>query len=384
MIEDGTMVKYETKHAKSILNRMKVIDSWFWCRYTMNPYQGCEHACVYCDARSQRYYLHEDFAETIVVKTNAPQLLEKTLANSRSFLPDVVAMAGMCDAYQPLESQMNLTRKLLQILLKFHYPTFISTKSTLIEKDLSLLNEIGKDTQSVIAFTITTLDEDLANFLEPHAANPWERLRVLRKIAQNYPNILVGVNLMPIIPYLEDSKENLSQIVAETANVGGKFILFAPGVTLRDSQGLFFMKKLRKYCENHGKMDLFNNFSLNFGPSGKHPQDYYSAKNQQILQICDQFHIPTMIPRWIPSDFRKYNYMAAECLLRELNRLKMRGKNNMNLFWAAQNLHNLPDSLGNIVARKELSKYLKLTPQIRQIVGPFIKKPTSLDRFLHA
>ena len=109
---------------------MKYIDSWFWCRYTLNPYNGCEHACVYCDARSDRYYLHKDFENTVYVKVNAAQLLEKRLKGTRSLLQDVVAIGGTCDAYQPMKKNMKIQPKIREKKIEaisellYHFMTF--------------------------------------------------------------------------------------------------------------------------------------------------------------------------------------------------------------------------------------------------------------------
>ena len=174
------MVQYFPKTAHSILNRLKVIDSWFWCRYTLNPYNGCEHACTYCDARSDRYYLHEDFEERIYYKANAAQLLDQKLTNTRTWLPDVIAMGGTCDAYQPAEATYEISNALLKVVLKHRYRVILSAKSTLIRRDLLLLEEIGKSSWCTVAFTITTLDPKVVQFLEPRTASP-EESNIIRR-----------------------------------------------------------------------------------------------------------------------------------------------------------------------------------------------------------
>ncbi|MHA1369969.1 MAG: hypothetical protein ACTSWN_02680 [Promethearchaeota archaeon] len=99
------MATYQLKKFKTILNKLKYIDSWFWCRYTLNPYSGCEHNCCYCDARSRKYYLHEDFESVIYVKQDADKILDSRLTRARVLLSDVVSIGGTCDAYQPAEKR---------------------------------------------------------------------------------------------------------------------------------------------------------------------------------------------------------------------------------------------------------------------------------------
>lgn len=175
-------VSYAYKDFKSILNKMKFIDNWFWCRYTLNPYNGCEFACTYCDSRSHKYHLHPDFDQEIFVKTNVGTMLDNRLRRARTLLPDVVAIGGTCDAYQPAEAEFKNTRTCLEVLLKHHYPVSLSTKSELILRDLDILSQIADDTWCTVGITVTTVDQELASFLEPNAPSPHTRLETLRQI----------------------------------------------------------------------------------------------------------------------------------------------------------------------------------------------------------
>jgi len=170
------MVKYIPKDFKTILNKYRFIDSWFWCRYSINPYNGCEFACTYCDSRSHKYHLQPEFDHLIYVKNNVGPMLERRLSRARTLLPDVVAIGGTCDAYQPAEEIYNNTQQCLEVLLKYHYPVIISTKSTLILRDSDILCQIAEDTWCTVGITVTTCDEGLARFLEPGAPSPKERL----------------------------------------------------------------------------------------------------------------------------------------------------------------------------------------------------------------
>jgi DNA repair photolyase len=375
------MVIYEEKEFKTILNRMKVIDAWFWCRYTLNPYNGCEHACIYCDARSDRYYLQKDFDETIYVKINGPALLEHQLKHSRTMEPDMVAIGGTCDAYQPAEEKYQITRQILEILLKYHYPMCLSTKSARVTHDADILEQIGIDTGCGVAFTITTTNFDLASFLEPRASPPQERYDAIRILKATAPHIKVGVNFMPIIPILEDSDEDMEEVIKQSVESGADYILFAVGVTLRDNQANYFLNKLKEQ-----RSEIFEEFFNRFGPAKKPDEVYYRKKTRKLINLCDKYKIPYRIDRWIPKDYRKVNYEIAQYLLNKAELNKILGKTFTKWFWAGQNIQNLKESIVDIALRNQLESIRSLTPEIIAEITPFIqnnrKKTNSLDNFI--
>ncbi|MFX1340997.1 MAG: radical SAM protein, partial [Promethearchaeota archaeon] len=236
------MVIYKNKEFKTAINKLKFPDSWFWARYTINPYSGCEHACIYCDARSQRYYL-EDFENEVIIKKNIDKKLDHKIKNARKFLPDVIAAGGVNDAYQQIEMEVKNTRKILKILAKYKLPVNIATKSDLVTRDIDLFRKIANDTWCTIGFSITTLDENLAKFLEPFSSTPEERLEALKTIKCQASNVQVGTYFMPIIPFLEDNEENLKAVIKESKEAKADFLLFSPGLTMRDLQAEYFLKK---------------------------------------------------------------------------------------------------------------------------------------------
>ena len=215
------------KKYKTALNKLKYPDSWFWGRYTINPYSGCAHACIYCDARSDRYYLDQDFENEVIVKIDIDKILESKIKKARTLLPDVVAPGGVNDAYQPIELKQKNTFKILKIFQKYKFPINIATKSSLIKRDISLLNKIANDTWCTVGFSITTTNEELASFLEPFSSPPRDRLKAIKEIKEKAPEIQVGTYFMPIIPYLEDSDENLEDVIKQSKKNGANFVLFS-------------------------------------------------------------------------------------------------------------------------------------------------------------
>ena len=378
------MVKYTSKRFKTALNVLKYPDSWFWCRYTLNPYQGCEHACIYCDARSSRYYV-DDFENEVIVKKDINKILERKLKNTRTLLPDVIGPGGVCDAYQPIEEKAENTLSLLKIIQKYKYPVNIATKSTLILRDLDLLNEIGRDTWCTVGFSLTTSDDELANFLEPYSSAPSERFHAIKEIKSRAPQIQVGTYVIPIIPYLTDDPQNLEDIVRKTKEAAGDFILFSPGLTLRDAQKEYFLKKLEQSPYKNIIDPLLELFGENIYPSGA-----YAQKIHHLLKnLCRKYDLAWREKRWIPRDYRKWNYKIAEFLLNtEYENMLETGKSDNTMKWAGLTLNNFEESIIDIYKRGKLHKKKNFTKRIIQLIEPMIKnseeysQKKGLDRFL--
>ncbi|ESS67091.1 DNA repair photolyase [Methyloglobulus morosus KoM1] len=174
---------------------------------SINPYRGCEHGCVYCFARPSHAYLGLspglDFETKLFYKPNAPELLKAELS-AKNYRPAPVALGINTDAYQPVERQLKLTRRLLEVLNDTHHPTSIVTKSSLIERDLDLLAAMAKDGLIHVCLSITTLNPDLTRRLEPRATTPKRRLQTLATLAE--AGIPVSVLVAPLIPMLNDSE----------------------------------------------------------------------------------------------------------------------------------------------------------------------------------
>ncbi len=378
------MVKYRYKEFKSVLNKLKYPDSWFWARYTLNTYSGCAHACIYCDARSQRYYL-EDFENEVVIKTNFDKKLDQRLKRARTLLPDVIAPGGVNDAYQPIEKKIEHTKKVLQVIAKHKFPINIATKSNLVVRDSDILQNIATDTWCTVGFSITTTNEELASFLEPYSSPPSERFEAIKKIKKQAPNIQVGTYLMPIIPFLEDDDDNLEDVIKQSKNSGADFVLFSPGLTLRDSQANFFIKKLMNSKYNKVVKPLLELYKGQIYP----PAEYFRKIHPKLLNLCEKYNIPVRVKRWIPSDYRKWNYKISELLLNKeyLNGLRT-GKSGKTMMWAGLNLNNLEESIIDVFKRGELSQIKNFTGKIIEFITPYLEKTkdlkqnTGIDKFL--
>jgi DNA repair photolyase len=192
---------------------------------SLNPYRGCEHGCAYCYARPTHEYLGLsaglDFETQIFVKEDAPELLRAELAR-RSWKPQVIALSGVTDPYQPIERRTALTRRCLEVLADFRNPVGIITKSRLVTRDADVLAELARFGAVSVTLSVTTLDPDLARVLEPRAAQPRARLAAIEALAA--AGIPVGVNVAPVIPGLTDHE--LPAIVEAAVAAGARWAGF--------------------------------------------------------------------------------------------------------------------------------------------------------------
>jgi DNA repair photolyase len=200
--------------------------------YSINPYRGCEHGCVYCYARPSHEYLGFsagiEFESKILVKPDAPALLEDSF-RKKSWQPQVIAFSGNTDPYQPVERKLQLTRRCLEVFLKYRNPVEIVTKNFLITRDLDILRELASLNLVHVLISITSLDPNLVRVMEPRTSTPVKRLEAIQVLAEN--TIPVGVNAAPIIPGLNDEElpSILEKASARGATSAGYILVKLPG-----------------------------------------------------------------------------------------------------------------------------------------------------------
>ncbi len=191
------------ERAKTLVNKVDSPDVGMW--FSMNPYQGCEHGCVYCYARNSHQYwgfsAGLDFERKIVAKINAPELLRKFL-NNKNWTPKPLSLSGNTDCYQPLERKMWLTRQLLEVAWEYKQPVGIITKNALILRDKYILQKMAEHQLVCVYVSLTTLQEDLRQKMEPRTTTAQQRLRIMRELTDL--GIPVGVMTAPLIPGLND------------------------------------------------------------------------------------------------------------------------------------------------------------------------------------
>lgn len=238
----------------------------------MNIYRGCTHGCIYCDSRSKCYGFTHEF-EDIEVKINAPQLLEKTLKSKRKKC--MIGTGAMCDPYLHIEENLKLTRKCLELIDQYEYGVAVQTKSTRVLRDMDLLKSINDKTKAVVQMTMTTYDETLCKILEPNVSTTKERFEALLQFKE--AGIPTVVWLTPILPFINDTEENIRGILGYCVEAGVKGIIcFDMGVTLRDGNREYFYKALDKHFPG-----MKNKYIRTYGNA----YDIPSPNNKKLLEI---------------------------------------------------------------------------------------------------
>lgn len=238
----------------------------------MNLYRGCTHGCIYCDSRSDVYNMNHKF-EDIEVKANSLELLKKALKSRRK--KAMIGTGAMCDPYIPLEKDLRYLRQSLELIYKYGFGFTCITKSDLILRDLDLLKKINEKTKVVVQMTLTTADEDLCRILEPNVCTTKRRVEVLNILKEE--GIPTVVWLCPILPYINDTEENITSILDMCIDADVKGILcFGMGLTLRDGNRRYFYKKLDEHFPG-----LKDKYIKKYGNSYSIP----SPNNDRLMEI---------------------------------------------------------------------------------------------------
>lgn len=314
MPRKATFVPYKPK---TILNKGERADHWFWTRYSAYPYIGCQHGCEFCYCREEKYCPHDDpldFAYVIKVKENGPYLLRKALSG----LPVDLVFTG---DYQPVERKFGVSRKILEVCDELGFPVFVLERNPGVLRDLDLLQAINRRSPSVVAFSIISTPDSpnydrvcLMEHLAPPAAR---RFEAMEKIAA--AGILTGTVMMPVLPGLCDTNQNLEAVVRWTAEHGGKFVLFG-GLTLSDQQKKFFFGVLQERFP-----DLMALYVKRYPENSYGPVDWPQQRIAwRIRELCEKYGIRDRVPRpIIPTDKRALNKRIVEVLAERLYHMEL-------------------------------------------------------------
>ena len=245
----------------------------------MNIYRGCSHGCIYCDSRSKCYQFAHAF-EDIEVKQNAPELLEKALRSKRKKC--MIGTGAMSDPYMHCEEALGLTRQCLEIIKKYEFGLAIQTKSDRILRDIDLLDEINRSAKCVVQITLTTYDDDLCRILEPNVCNTKRRIEVLEEMQKR--GIPTIVWLTPILPFINDTEENVTSILEECVRVGVKGIIdFGMGLTLREGDREYYYAALDKHFPG-----MKQRYTQRYGNSYELPSPNAKALLGILRRICKE------------------------------------------------------------------------------------------------
>lgn len=240
----------DTIPAKTIITKNKDT-SWFGADYNMNLYRGCNHGCIYCDSRSSCYRV--DNFDHVRVKENALQIVRDELR--RKVRTGVIGIGSMSDAYNSFERTEQVTRHALELIDAFGFGISMLTKSDLILRDIDIYQCIAEHSPVLCMETITTFEDDLSRKIEPAAPVSSVRFEVIRKLAD--AGLYTGVVMTPLLPFLEDTEENIREMVKRTADSGAKFIYGIMGVTVRDGQREYFYNGLTRNFPGEGLAERY-------------------------------------------------------------------------------------------------------------------------------
>ena len=244
--------------------------------FGMNIYRGCSHGCIYCDSRSKCYQFTHPF-EDIEVKQNAPELLEKALRSKRQQC--MIGTGAMSDPYMHCEEDLRMTRKCLEIIRKYGFGAAVQTKSDRILRDIDLLEEINRSAKCVVQLTLTTWDDGLCSILEPNVCNTKRRIEVLEQMRER--GIPTVVWLTPILPFINDTEENVTAILNECARVGVKGIIcYDMGLTLREGDREYYYAALDRHFPG-----LKERYIRRYGNAYALP----SPKSRQLMDLFYHF-----------------------------------------------------------------------------------------------
>ena len=262
----------------------------------MNLYRGCTHNCMYCDGRAEKYQVDGEFGCDVAVKINAIDVLRQELDFTRRRKPlkpgYVMIGGGVGDSYQPVDQQYQLSRKTLELMSEKKLPVHILTKSTLVKRDIDILTQINSSSKAIVSMSFSSVDDHISSIFEPGVPPPSERLKMLDSFKQQ--GIPCGMFLMPVIPFITDTYEQMEQSIKAAYDFKLDFIIFS-GMTLKEGkQKTYFYNTLEKTYP-----ELLPNYHTIYPKDhqwGNASDTYYASINETFRLLAKKYQIPKRIP----------------------------------------------------------------------------------------
>ena len=270
--------------AKTLISRVSGIDSIFGLDYGLNLYRGCQHQCIYCDSRSLCYGI-ENFDGDVLIKANAIEILRDELSRKRK--KGIIGTGSMNDPYMPLEEQTSLTRRALETIADYGFGVHVITKSDLVLRDIDVLQRISR-VSAAVSLTITTADDALSKIVEPGAPPSSSRFRAMKGLSE--AGIETRLALMPTLPFIEDSWENVSAIIEEAHSCGVKVIIPWFGMSMRNRQRDYFYDRLDESFPG-----LRGRYEVAYGEAYACPSPHAKDLYRRTQELCTRLGIATQV-----------------------------------------------------------------------------------------
>lgn len=282
------------KIIKTALRKHPLVDTFCLGKYGFSPYQGCGHACKYCDGRAEKYYVEGDFEKDIVIRKNLPAQLAVDLKKLRE--PGIITIgSGVSDAYQPIEKDENLMHECAEILAESHFPVLILTKSALILRDLNLWKKVHEKKGFILAVSLTFLNDELRQIFEPNASSVAERLETIETFKKH--GMYVGVLAMPFIPYISDDFISIRKLFSKLKEINVDFII-PGGLTLRPGrQKTIFLEKIQSHFPN--EVSKIASLYAEDRASGNCIYSYRKQFYPELNKLMEEFSISCPLPHFI-------------------------------------------------------------------------------------
>jgi DNA repair photolyase len=376
---------------KSILRKSrKHIDNWFCASYGLAPYNGCQHACAYCDGRFEKYASIGEFGIDVGIRTNAPELLAKQIKTIKE--PGYIMIgSGITDAFQPIEQQYHLTRQCLEIVLNtnlgFPTPVHILTKGVVVDQSLELIAKIAHKHGAILSYSIAMDDPSIKDLLEPRTAPLERRYATLKKAKQL--GINTGIMMIPLIPFLSDTDKHIEGIYQQAYEAKVDFLMFG-GMTLKiGRQKDYFLHHIKQ--NRPELLKPIEQLYSNQDEWGSPPAAYSDQLMQRCYRFAKQYRIPMRIPQRlltgkVPTyveaamllahcgDYLRYENNSAKGLsyagyqLQQWMYEQKKGKNRSKKF----NYHTYEQLFANKIRSGELQKLRGITPFALQLLQEYL------------
>ncbi len=314
----------------------------------MNLYRGCSHNCVYCDGRSEGYYVEGEFGEDVAAKINAIEVLSRELDPRRKRVPlkrgFIIVGGGVGDSYQPIEKRYELTRRTLQVIAEHRLPVHMLTKSTLIERDIDILKRINEEAKAIVSFSFSSVNDDISRLFEPGVPSPSRRLKTIERFKNE--GIPCGMFLLPVIPLVTDTSHLIEDTVSKAKDAGVDFVIFGCMTLKMGRQKDYFMNVVnRLYPEIARRYETI----YTGGKWGEPAREYSAAVNMRFGAISQKYRMPVRIPSTLFKDILSQNDLVVVLLEHIDYLLKLQGKAS-SFGYAAYSISQLKEPLSNIKA----------------------------------